>query len=254
MATQKKTIFITGATAGFGEAMARRFAAAGHSLILTGRRGDRLARLKSELKTPVHTIELDVRDRKAVETAIAALPDQFKAVDILINNAGLALGLEPAHKVAMEDWEGMIDTNIKGLLYVTRALLPGMVERDRGHVVNLGSVAGTYPYPGGNVYGGTKAFVHQFSLNLRADLIGSRVRVTSVEPGMAETEFSVVRFKGDAGKAKDVYKGLQPMTPDNIAQTIEFITTVLPEHVNINTIEMMPVMQAFAPFAVKREG
>ncbi len=250
----KKIVFITGATAGFGEAMARRFAAAGHTLVLTGRRGDRLAKLKSELKVPVHTIELDVRDRKAVEKAVASLPDQFKAVDILINNAGLALGLEPAHKVAMEDWEGMIDTNIKGLLYVTRAILPGMVERDRGHVVNLGSVAGTYPYPGGNVYGGTKAFVHQFSLNLRADLVGSRVRVTSVEPGMAETEFSVVRFKGDASKAKDVYKGLQPMTPDNIAQTIEFITTTLPDHVNINTIEMMPVMQAFGPFAVKREG
>ena len=250
----KKIVFITGATAGFGEAMARRFAAAGHALVLTGRRAERLAKLKSELKVPVHTIELDIRDRKAVEKAAAALPDQFKAVDILINNAGLALGLEPAHKVAMEDWEGMIDTNIKGLLYVTRALLPGMVERDRGHVVNLGSVAGTYPYPGGNVYGGTKAFVHQFSLNLRADLIGSRVRVTSVEPGMAETEFSVVRFKGDASKAKDVYKGLQPMTPDNIAQTIEFITTILPDHVNINTIEMMPVMQAFSPFAVKRES
>jgi len=250
----KKIVFITGATAGFGEAMARRFAAAGHTLVLTGRRGDRLAKLKGELKVPVHTIELDVRDRKAVEKAVASLPDQFKAVDILINNAGLALGLEPAHKVAMEDWEGMIDTNIKGLLYVTRAILPGMVERDRGHVVNLGSVAGTYPYPGGNVYGGTKAFVHQFSLNLRADLVGAKVRVTSVEPGMAETEFSVVRFKGDASKAKDVYKGVQSMTPDNIAQTIEFITTTLPDHVNINTIEMMPVMQAFGPFAVKREG
>lgn len=250
----KKIVLITGATAGFGEAMARRFAAAGHSLVLTGRRADRLAKLKSELKVPVHTITLDVQDRGAVEKAVASLPDQFKAIDILINNAGLALGLEPAHKVAMSDWEQMIDTNIKGLLYVTRAILPGMVERDRGHVVNLGSVAGTYPYPGGNVYGGTKAFVHQFSLNLRADLVGSRVRVTSVEPGMAETEFSVVRFKGDAGKAKDVYKGVQAMTPDNIAQTVEFITTILPEHVNINTIEMMPVMQAFGPFAVKREG
>ena len=254
MATQKKTVFITGATAGFGEAMARRFAAAGHSLVLTGRRADRLSRLKYELKAPVHTLQLDVRDRKAVEQAAASLPEAFKAVDVLINNAGLALGLEPAHKVALEDWEQMIDTNIKGLLYVTRTLLPGMVERDRGHVVNLGSVAGSYPYPGGNVYGGTKAFVHQFSLNLRADLIGSRVRVTSVEPGMAETEFSVVRFKGDSSKAKDVYKGLQPMTPDDIAQTIEFITTILPEHVNINTIEMMPVMQAFGAFAVKREG
>ncbi len=250
----KKIVFITGATAGFGEAMARRFAAAGHSLVLTGRRAERLAKLKSELKAPVHTIELDVRDRAAVEKAVAALPDPFKAIDILVNNAGLALGLEPAHKVAMSDWEQMIDTNIKGLLYVTRAILPGMVERDRGHVVNLGSVAGTYPYPGGNVYGGTKAFVHQFSLNLRADLIGSRVRVTSVEPGMAETEFSVVRFKGDASKAGDVYKGLQPMTPNDIAQTIEFITTTLPDHVNINTIEMMPVMQAFGAFAVKREG
>lgn len=250
----KKIVLITGATAGFGEAMARRFAAAGHSLVLTGRRADRLSKLKSELKVPVHTITLDVQDRTAVEKAVASLPDQFKAIDILINNAGLALGLEPAHKVAMSDWEQMIDTNIKGLLYVTRAILPGMVERDCGHVVNLGSVAGTYPYPGGNVYGGTKAFVHQFSLNLRADLVGSRVRVTSVEPGMAETEFSVVRFKGDAGKAKDVYKGVQAMTPDNIAQTVEFITTILPEHVNINTIEMMPVMQAFGPFAVKREG
>jgi 3-hydroxy acid dehydrogenase/malonic semialdehyde reductase len=250
----KKIVFITGATAGFGEAMARRFAAAGHSLVLTGRRADRLAKLKSELKVPVHTIELDVRDRKAVEQLASSLPDQFKEIDILINNAGLALGLEPAHKVAMDDWEQMIDTNIKGLIYVTRALLPGMVERDRGHVVNIGSVAGSYPYPGGNVYGGTKAFVHQFSLNLRADLIGSRVRVTSVEPGMAETEFSVVRFKGDASKAKDVYKGLQPMTPTDIAQTIEFITTILPDHVNINTIEMMPVMQAFGPFVVKREA
>ncbi|MGE0152967.1 MAG: SDR family oxidoreductase [Reyranellaceae bacterium] len=250
----KKIVFITGATAGFGEAMARRFAAAGHSLVLTGRRADRLAKLKGELKAPVHTIVFDVQDRAAVEKAVAALPDQFKAVDILVNNAGLALGLEPAHKVALSDWEQMVDTNIKGLLYVTRALLPGMVERDRGHVVNLGSVAGTYPYPGGNVYGGTKAFVHQFSLNLRADLIGSRVRVTCIEPGMAETEFSVVRFKGDAGKAGDVYKGMQPMTPDDIARTIEFITTILPDHVNINTIEMMPVMQAFGPFVVKRQG
>lgn len=250
----KKIVFITGATAGFGEAMARRFAAAGHSLVLTGRRAERLAKLKSELKVPVHTIALDVRDGAAVEKAVAALPDQFKAVDILVNNAGLALGLEPAHKVALSDWEQMIDTNIKGLLYVTRAVLPGMVERDRGHVVNLGSVAGTYPYPGGNVYGGTKAFVHQFSLNLRADLIGSRVRVTCIEPGMAETEFSVVRFKGDAAKADDVYKGLQAMTPDDIARTVEFVTTGLPDHVNINTVEMMPVMQAFAPFTVKRQG
>ncbi|MEO8558546.1 MAG: SDR family oxidoreductase [Rhodospirillales bacterium] len=250
----KKTIFITGATAGFGEAMARRFAKAGHSLVLTGRRQDRLAKLKSELKAPVHTVELDVQDKKAVAQAVAGLPKDFAAIDVLINNAGLAMGMGPAHQSELSDWETMIDTNIKGLIYVTRAILPGMVERDRGHVVNLGSVAGTYPYPGGNVYGGTKAFVHQFSLNLRADLIGSNVRVTSVEPGMAETEFSVVRFKGDTAKAKDAYKGLQPMTPDDIAQTIEFITITLPAHVNINTIEMMPVMQAFSAFAVKRQG
>jgi 3-hydroxy acid dehydrogenase/malonic semialdehyde reductase len=250
----KKTIFITGATAGFGEAMARRFAAGGHRLILTGRRKDRLDKLKAELKTPVHTVVLDVRDNKAVTQAVSSLPAEFKAVDVLINNAGLAMGMGPAHTSEMSDWETMIDTNIKGLIYVTRAILPGMVERDKGHIVNLGSVAGTYPYPGGNVYGGTKAFVHQFSLNLRADLVGANVRVTSVEPGMAETEFSVVRFKGDAAKAKDTYKGMQPMTPDDIAQTIEFITVTLPDHVNINTIEMMPVMQAFSPFAVKRQG
>ena len=250
----KKTIFITGATAGFGEAMAKRFAAAGHSLILTGRRSDRLAKLKSELKAPVHTVQLDVTDKNAVNQAVSSLPAEFKAIDVLINNAGLAMGMGPAHTSEMSDWEQMIDTNIKGLIYVTRAILPGMVERDKGHVVNLGSVAGTYPYPGGNVYGGTKAFVHQFSLNLRADLLGSNVRVTSVEPGMAETEFSVVRFKGDTSKAKEAYKGMQPMTPDDIAQTIEFITTILPEHVNINTIEMMPVMQAFSAFAVKRQG
>ncbi len=250
----KKTILITGATAGFGEAMARRFAKGGHNLVLTGRRKDRLDRLKSELKTAVHTVQFDVSDKNAVTQALSSLPAGFAAVDILVNNAGLAMGMGPAHLSELSDWETMIDTNIKGLVYVTHAILPGMVKRDRGHIVNLGSVAGTYPYPGGNVYGGTKAFVHQFSLNLRADLLGSNIRVTSVEPGMAETEFSVVRFKGDAAKAKDTYKGMQPMTPDDIAQTVEFITTILPEHVNINTIEMMPVMQAFGAFPVKRQG
>lgn len=252
--TSPRTVFITGATSGFGEATARRFAAGGHRLILTGRRGDRLAKLKTELTTPVHIATLDVRDREAVEQAVKSLPREFADIDILVNNAGLALGLEPAHKVSLDDWDQMIDTNIKGLVYCTRAILPGMVQRDRGHMVNLGSVAGSYPYPGGNVYGGTKAFVHQFSLNLRADLLGSRVRVTCIEPGMAESEFSVVRFKGDAGKAKDVYKGMHPLTPGDIAQTIEFATLVVPDHVNINTMEIMPVMQAFAAFPVKREG
>ncbi|MBL28948.1 MAG: NAD(P)-dependent oxidoreductase [Rhodospirillaceae bacterium] len=245
------TVFITGATAGFGAAAARRFSADGAKVIITGRRKDRLDALKNELSSPVHAIELDVRDRGAVEAAIAGLPNEFASIDVLLNNAGLALGLGPAYEVAMEDWEQMIDTNIRGLLYCTRAILPGMVERNRGHVINLGSVAGTYPYPGGNVYGGTKAFVHQFSLNLRADLLGKNVRVTSVEPGMAETEFSEVRFKGDKGKAAGVYADMQPMTADDIANVIHFVATC-PPHLNVNTIELMPTQQAFAAFAVNR--
>ncbi len=246
------TVFVTGATAGFGAATAKRFAAAGAKVVICGRRADRLETLKAEMKgAQVHAFPLDVRDRKAVQAAVDALPKEFAAIDVLVNNAGLALGLEPAHKVSLDDWETMIDTNIKGLVYCTRAILPGMVERDRGHVINLGSIAGSYPYPGGNVYGATKAFVAQFSLNLRADLLGQHVRVTSVEPGMSESEFSEVRFKGDKDKAKDVYKGVQPMRPEDIAETIFFVAT-LPTHVNINRIEMMPVMQAFGPLPVKR--
>lgn len=248
------TVFITGATAGFGQATARRFAQAGAKLVISGRRAERLEALKAELGgASVHTITLDVRDRAAVEAAVAALPAEFADIDVLVNNAGLALGIGPAQSADLADWETMVDTNIKGLMYCTRAILPGMVERNRGHVINLGSMAGTYPYPGGNVYGATKAFVAQFSLNLRADLLGHKVRVTSVEPGLAESEFSEVRFKGDKAKAKDLYKGVQPMTPADIAETIFFAAT-LPAHVNLNRIEMMPVMQAFSPLAVKREG
>lgn len=246
------TVFITGATAGFGAATARRFAKDKHKLILTGRRLERLEALKKELDTDVHIVALDVRDEKAVRAAVAALPDNFKNVDVLVNNAGLALGLEPAHLVAMSDWETMIDTNIKGLLYCTQALLTGMVERGKGHVINLGSVAGSYPYPGGNVYGATKAFVKQFSLNLRADLVAQNIRVTDVEPGLAESEFSVVRFKGDAEKAKDVYKGTEPITPDNVAEVIYF-TATFPANVNINRIELMAACQAFSPFNVVRK-
>ena len=194
-----------------------------------------------------------MRDKSAVETAIASLPRDFASIDVLINNAGLALGLEPAHQVAISDWEGMVDTNVKGLLYVTRAILPGMVARNNGHIVNLGSVAGTYPYPGGNVYCGTKAFVHQFSLALRADVLGTKIRVTCIEPGMVETEFAEVRLKGDKAKAKQIYAGMQPMTADDIAETIVWCTS-RPWHVNINTLELMPVAQAFSPFAVKREA
>jgi 3-hydroxy acid dehydrogenase/malonic semialdehyde reductase len=244
-------VLITGATSGFGAACARRFAADGASLVLVGRRADRLADLQRELPAPVLPLPLDVRDREAVAAALSALPAPFAAVDVLVNSAGLALGLEPAERADLEHWETMIDTNLKGLLYVTRAVLPGMVERDRGHLVQLGSVAGTYPYPGGNVYGATKAFVHQLSLGLRADLVGKRIRVTSVEPGMAETEFSEVRFGGDRDRARAVYRGLTALSADDVADAIHWAVT-RPSHVNVNRLELMPTMQAFGPFAVSR--
>ncbi|MCC6557593.1 MAG: SDR family NAD(P)-dependent oxidoreductase [Polyangiaceae bacterium] len=245
---------ITGATSGFGAAAARRFAALGARTVLVGRREDRLESLARELPAPALPIPLDVRDRAAVAAALGALPDEFAAVDVLVNSAGLAAGLEPADRADLDDWDVMIDTNVKGLVYATRAVLPGMVARDRGHIIHLGSVAGTYPYPGGNVYGATKAFVHQFSLGLRADLIGKNVRVTSIEPGMAETEFSVVRFGGDEARARAVYRGMQALGADDVADAIEWAAT-RPAHVNINRIEVMPTMQAFGAFAVsRREG
>lgn len=247
------TIFITGATSGFGAAAARRFANDGARLVLLGRRADRLAALKSELKVPVHVLALDIRNRQAVTEAFATLPAEFAQVDVLLNNAGLAVGLEMAPKTDLDDWDTMVDTNIKGLMYCTRSALPGMVERKRGHIINLGSVAGTYPYPGGNVYGGTKAFVEQFSLNLRAELLGSKVRVTNIKPGMCETEFSVVRFRGDESKADNVYAGMKPLSADDIADCIHWVAA-LPAHMNINELEIMPVDQAFSPFAVHREG
>jgi 3-hydroxy acid dehydrogenase/malonic semialdehyde reductase len=249
---EPKIVLITGATAGFGAACARRFAKAGARIIATGRRTKRLEALANELETDVHCVTLDVCDREAVQKMADDLPADFRDVDVLINNAGLALGLEPAHAVDLDDWDTMIDTNIKGLTYVTRAILPGLVERNRGHVFNIGSVAGNYPYPGGNVYGGTKAFVKQFSLNLRADLAGTEVKVTNIEPGLAETEFSVVRFKGDEGKAGNVYKGTQPLTGEDIAETIYRVCT-LPAHVNVNRLEIMPVCQSFSAFTISRK-
>jgi NADP-dependent 3-hydroxy acid dehydrogenase YdfG len=246
------TVLVTGATAGFGEAMCRRFAEAGSKVIAAGRRADRLAALKGALGARCHTLALDVRDRKAVEAAIAGLPKEFAAVNVVIANAGLALGLEPAHEAKIEDWEGMVATNVNGLLYTVHATLPGMVARDEGHVVLIGSVAADYPYAGGNVYGATKAFVKQLALNLRSDLLGKNVRVTNIEPGMAETEFSLVRFKGDAEKAKAPYQGLQPMSSGDIAEMV-FWTCTLPRHLNINRMQMMPVMQAFGPFAFARK-
>jgi NADP-dependent 3-hydroxy acid dehydrogenase YdfG len=249
----KKRVLITGASSGFGAACARRFSAAGDDLVLTARREDRLGALCDALsgKGEVHIQALDVTDRRAVDGFLDSLPEACREIDVLINSAGLALGLEPAHQVDLEDWETMVDTNIKGLMRMTRLILPGMVERRRGHIVNLGSVAGSWPYPGGNAYGGSKAFVQQFTRGLKADLIGTPLRVTNIEPGLAETEFSLVRMKGDAEKASEVYKGTQPLTAEDIAEIVYWVTA-LPPHVNINTMEVMPVCQAWSPFAVDR--
>lgn len=242
---------VTGGTSGIGAACVDALVAAGARVVTTGRRADRLAALARRHAGRVHTLRLDVRDRAAVEDALASLPAAFAEVDVLVNDAGLALGLEPAHRASLEEWETMIQTNCTALVTITRALLPGMVARDRGHVVNVGSVAGSYPYPGGNVYGATKAFVRQFSLNLKSDLAGTHVRVTNVEPGMTETEFSVVRFQGDAEKAKKVYEGMRPLSGEDVADAIVWCVT-RPPHVNVNTIELMPNAQAFGPFLVKR--
>jgi 3-hydroxy acid dehydrogenase / malonic semialdehyde reductase len=251
--TQPSTVFVTGASSGFGAAVARRFAAGGARVVAAARRADRLKDLTAELGSQVLPVTLDVRDRAAVFATVADLPAEFAAVDVLVNNAGLALGLHPAQDADLDDWDQMIDTNCKGLVYCTRAVLPGMVARRGGHVINLGSVAGTYPYPGGNVYGASKAFVHQFSLNLRSDLHGTGIRVTCVEPGMADTEFSTVRFSGDKTKADAVYAGMQPMTAGDIAESIYWAAT-MPRHVNVNRIELMATAQSFAPFQVARDS
>jgi 3-hydroxy acid dehydrogenase / malonic semialdehyde reductase len=247
-------VFVTGATAGFGAAIARRFVKDGHKVVAAGRRRDRLEQLKSELADAVHPVELDVRARDEVKRTFDALPSAFAAVDVLVNNAGLALGLEPAQAANLDDWDTMVDTNVKGLMYCTRAALPGMVARNRGHIVNVGSVAAMYPYPGGNVYGASKAFVHQFSLNLRADLHGTAVRVTDVQPGMCGgTEFSEVRFRGDTARAAKVYEGVgAPLSADDIADAVVWVAT-RPAHVNVNSIEIMPVAQAFNAFKIDRK-
>ena len=251
--TQPGTVFVTGASSGFGAAITRRFAAAGAQVVATARRADRIKNLASDLGSQVLPVTLDVRDRAAVAKVIGGLPAEFAQIDVLVNNAGLALGLESAQEANLDDWDQMIDTNCKGLTYCTRAILPGMVARGRGHVINLGSVAGTYPYPGGNAYGGSKAFVHQFSLDLRSDLHGTGVRVTCIEPGMADTEFSAVRFGGEKAKADAVYAGMQPLTADDIAESV-YWTATLPAHVNVNTMEIMATAQSFAPFQVAREA
>ena len=249
-----KTILVTGATAGFGDAFARRFIRDGHRVIATGRRAERLESLRAELGDRLHIAAFDMRDAQAVAGFVAGLPEGWREIDVLVNNAGLALGLSPAWEASLDEWDQMIDTNIRGLVHMTRAILPGMVARNNGLIINLGSIAGEYPYPGGNVYGGTKAFVRQFSLNLRADLVGLNVRVTDIEPGLVGgSEFSAVRFGGDVEKAAAVYAGTQPLMPEDIAETAAWLVS-LPSHVNINTIEMMPTCQASAALAVRRKS
>ena len=243
---------ITGATSGIGRALAARILAGGGRVVAAGRRQDRLAEIKAVGGAKCHAVPLDVTDTDAVASLPEDLPKEF-APDILVNNAGLALGLGGADTAELSDWDRMIDTNIRGLVHMTRAFLPQLKERPRADIVNIGSVAGSYPYPGGNAYGGTKAFVHQFSLNLRADLLGSMVRVTCVEPGMTDTEFSEVRFGGDRDKAGEVYEKMKPLTGDDVAHLIGNVL-VLPPHVNVNTVEVMPVQQAFGPFPVARDS
>jgi len=245
-------IFVTGATAGFGEAITRKFIKNGHKVIATGRRLSRLETLKDELGDALTIIQLDVRNRAAIQQALESLPADKRNIDVLVNNAGLALGLEPAHKANVDDWDTMIDTNAKGLVNMTRAMLPNMVERNVGHIINIGSTAANWPYAGGNVYGATKAFVKQFSLGLRADLHGTKVRVSDIEPGLVGgTEFSNVRFKGDEERVEKTFQDANALNSDDIAEAVYWVAT-LPAHVNINTIEMMPVSQSFAPLSVYR--
>jgi len=248
-------VFITGATSGFGRATARRFAEAGWALVLTGRRQERLEALQQELsaKVPVHIAVLDVRDAEAVKQVVAELPEGFREIKSLINNAGLALAPEPAQQVDLSDWHTMIDTNVTGLVNVTHALLPRLIETGKGaSIISIGSVAGHWPYPGGHVYGATKAFVEQFSYNLRCDLLGTGVRVTDIAPGMAETEFTLVRTKGNQDASDKLYRGTTPLTAEDIAEQIFYVAT-LPDHININRLEVMPTRQAWSPFNIDRD-
>jgi len=248
-----KTVLITGATAGFGAASARLFAKNGWNVIGTGRRADRLQSLKDELGDAFHAAVFDITDEDAMLAAIEALPEKFKGIDLLINNAGLALGTGPAPTgTKLSEWKTMISTNVTALVTITHHLLPTLIER-KGGIINLASVASTYPYSGGNVYGGTKAFVRQFSLGLRSDLHGKGVRVTSIEPGMCETEFTIVRTGGNKEASDNLYKGVNPLTAEDIAGTLYWVAT-LPPHMNINAVELMPVHQSFAGFQVFREA
>lgn len=248
-----KTALVTGATAGFGTSIARDLVEKGYQVVGTGRRLERLESLKNELGDAFYPLQMDLLSKEGISKALSQLPEAFQKIDVLVNNAGLALGLEKANEANFEDWETMIMTNIMGLTYLTRQILPGMVERQSGYVINIGSIAGNYPYPGGNVYGATKAFVKQFSLNLRADLAGTHVRVTNIEPGLAGgTEFSNVRFKGDDDKASKVYEKANSLQPEDIARTVAWLVEQ-PEHMNVNRIEIMPTSQSFGALPVHKE-
>ncbi len=249
----KKTILVTGASAGFGDAIARRMVTDGHRVIALARRADRLAALHDALGDAVLPMALDVTDADAVASLPGSLPEAWRAVDVLVNNAGLALGVATAQTARLVDWETMIATNVTGLMRMTHALLPGMVERDSGHIINLSSTAALYPYPGGNVYGASKAFVSHFSMNLKCDLVGTGVRVTDLEPGLVGgSEFSKIRL-GDPEKAAAVYAGTTPLSPQDIAEAVAWVVG-LPAHVNINRIEMMPTCQSTGPLLIKRKG
>ena len=246
-------ILITGASAGFGEAMCHAFTAAGFNVVGAARRMEKLQALAEELGGSFYPLQMDVADTSSVPAALQSLPEGFREIDCLINNAGLALGLDSADKADFADWQTMIQTNIVGLTFLTRQILPQMVERKSGYIINIGSIAGNYPYPGGNVYGATKAFVRQFSLNLRADLAGTGIRVTDIEPGLCGgTEFSDVRFKGDDERAAGVYENIRFIRPEDIADTALWLYR-RPAHMNVNTIEIMPVAQSFGALPVVRE-
>lgn len=245
-------VLVTGASAGFGSAISGRFIHEGHKVIATARRTERLQAMQQQLGEAFYPLTLDIRDNQAIIEAINNLPAKWQQIDVLINNAGLALGLESAAEAKIEHWQTMIDTNCSGLVCMTHAILPGMLQRNRGHIINLGSTAGNWPYRGANVYGASKAFVKQFSRNLRTDLQGTALRVTNLEPGQVEgTEFSVVRFSGDKQKASSVYEGTQSLTADDIAESVFWVAT-LPAHVNINSMEIMPVCQTWAGLKVNK--
>ena len=245
-------VLVTGAGAGIGAATARRFASEGARVIALDYQNDRLVDTGSGFEDSMLCLALDLRNSDAVFSAVEGLPDDFKNITILVNNAGVGPGLEPAHEAQLADWEAIVDTNIKGVLYCTRAILPGMVERALGHIVNISSTAATNNYKGGNVYGGSKAFVRQFSLNLRCDLLGTPIRVSSIEPGMTETRFTEVRFREDSRKSAAHYEGLTPLSGDDLADVI-FYTTMVPAHININTLQVTPISMAPAGYAIHRE-